>query len=147
MQFSVAFLSMSLLYNIALSLSKELYNVYKERHYGWSFADSFFVAHINSDAVMKRSGQARSFVECCTTCDVWTGCKAVAYSADNECFIMNAAVNRDEKNERGGYQVMVFSTEPQQQVCHEKIIRFEGVGLVDKKKQEDRRKRYSEVLI
>ena len=105
------FLTVSLPY---LVFSQSLYNVYKEKNYGWSFADRFLVNNINSDDVIKRV-DVRSFVECCIMCDVWTGCKAVAYM-DTECLIMNTEVMRTEENKTGEYQVMVFSTQPQPQV-------------------------------
>ena len=93
-----------------------LFNVQRGNCYSYSFADSF---HINETSFAQldvlENAEKRSFVECCLMCNFGEGCAGVTYKA-GECSILNATVTKEEEEEDGEYQVMMYHTTPTNQV-------------------------------
>ena len=102
-----------------LKLAFSYYNVQKAPHSAWSFADVTFISESSLDvSKVLAETVSRTFVECCTKCDVSQACTGVAYR-DGDCFIL--AENAADDFEAGSgistdYRVMLYDTEPRPQV-------------------------------
>ena len=95
------------------------YNVLKTSDYAWSFAEVTFISNSSLDvSKVLAETVTRSFVECCTKCDVSQGCSGVAYR-DGDCFILAENAADDLRPGSGistDYRVMLYDTEPRPQV-------------------------------
>ena len=68
--------------------------------------------------MLQAKGKSRSFVECCTKCDVSTGCSAVAY-LDGKCNILNETAIASfvlGNGTKEDFKVMIFNAQDKQQV-------------------------------
>ena len=110
------------------AFGQEFYSVYRGQCYSWSYADSFFIKENSLDlSTVLDQVESRSFVECCTVCDVSQGCSGVAFR-DGECSLINgtAATASFVVTDGSGedYKVMIYGSEHNQQVskratfCH-----------------------------
>ena len=68
--------------------------------------------------MLQAKGKSRSFVECCTKCDVSKGCRAAAYR-DGECNILDETAIASFVPGNGtkeDFKVMIFNAQDKQQV-------------------------------
>ena len=98
----------------------QFYNVFKGSCYSWSFSNSIFVPEnaLHTARIVSVSSE-RSFLECCSRCDVSTGCEGVAFDGE-ECRTLNGtgglgalAVNEDHE---GAVRVMLYHNVEVEQV-------------------------------
>ena len=106
---------------ITITDSEMLHNVHKGHCYWWSYADSFFITDTSfvRSSVMTQL-KSRSFLQCCTKCDVSEGCIGVAYRA-GECNLINgtAALNSFVQGDGSvdDFKVMMYDTKVRPRVC------------------------------
>ena len=102
-----------------ISKSLSVTNPQKGECFWWSFAESFSVnQEIVSTFNILHQIQSRSFLECCTQCDVSLGCIGVAYRA-RECNLLNGIATGSlltGSDQNTDYKVMLYDSTPRTQV-------------------------------